>query len=303
MFFKNLRVFRLAPNWAMDAQTFSDALAKQAFAATSASEMQSFGWVSPHPESTHEYLHAVGNHYLITLCTEKKLLPSSVINQFAQARALEIEEQQGYKPGRKQMKEIKEQVTDELLPRAFSLQSRTQVWIDTSGRWLVVDAAAAAKCDEVMGALAKVVDPFPVIPLYTEFSPAASMTNWLLSDEPPASFSIDQTTELQSTNETRASVRYKHQSVDIEDVRKHVQSGKQCVRLAMTWADRISFSLTDNLDIKGVTPLDILKEGQEAQPESEIEQLSADITLMGGELSRLLTDLVEALGGEKHEAL
>lgn len=302
MFFKNLRVFRLAPNWAMDAQQLSDALAKQAFASAGNTEMQSSGWVRPHPESSHDLLHTVGGHYLITLCTEKKLLPSSVINQFAKARALELEEQQGFKPGRKQMKELKEQITDELLPRAFSLQSYTQAWIDTSGRWFVVEAASSAKCDEVMGALAKAIDPFPVMPLYTELSPAASMTNWLLSDEPPAGFSIDQTTELQSTNETRASVRYKHQSVDIEEVRKHVEAGKQCVRLALTWNDRISFSLTDGLDIKGVTPLDVLNEGREKQAESEIEQFDADITLMGGELSRLLADLVEALGGEKNEA-
>lgn len=302
MFFKNLKMFRLASNWTMNAQQLNDALGKLAFTATGNTEMQSCGWVRPHPESSHEYVHCTGSHYLITLCTEKKLLPSSVINQFAQARALELEEQQGYKPGRKQMKELKEQVTDELLPRAFSLQSQTQVWIDTSGRWLVVEAASAAKCDEVIGLLAKAIDPFPVMPLYTELSPAASMTNWLLTDEPPAGFSIDQASELQSTSEMRASVRYKHQSIDIEDVRKHVQAGKQCVRLALTWNDRISFSLTDALDIKGVTPLDILKESQENQAKNEIEQWDADIALMGGELSRLLADLVEALGGEKNEA-
>src|SRR5690606_40644688 len=120
---------------------------------------------------------------LLNLRVEKKLLPTTVINQFARARASEIEEQQGYKPGRKQMKDIKEQVTDELLPKAFSVYRDTRVWIDTKNNWLVIDAAAAAKSDEVLGMLAKAIDGLPISPLYVEQSPAAAMTNWLISDE------------------------------------------------------------------------------------------------------------------------
>ncbi len=98
---------------------------------------------------------------LVTLRAEKKLLPATVVNQVAKARAQEIEEQQGYKPGRKQMKEIKERVTDELLPKAFSIYRDTRVWIDPVNRWLVIDAAASASADEVLGLLAKSIDPFP----------------------------------------------------------------------------------------------------------------------------------------------
>ena len=87
---------------------------------------------------------------LLMLGTEKKLLPASVINQVTKARAAEIEEQQGFKPGRKQMKELKEQVTDELLPRAFSIRRDTRVWIDPVNGWLVVDSSSPAKADEIL---------------------------------------------------------------------------------------------------------------------------------------------------------
>src|SRR3546814_6826552 len=140
----------------------------------------------------------------MSLRVEKKLLPSTVINQGARAKAQEIEEQQGYKPWRKQMKDIKEQVVDELRPRAFSVYRDTRVWMDMANRWLVVDAAAAAKSDEVLGALAKTLEPFPGVPLHVEQSPASMMTNWLTSGEPPAGFSIDQDIELRSTRENLA---------------------------------------------------------------------------------------------------
>lgn len=61
-----------------------------------------------------------------------------ITNQVTKARALEIEEQQGYKVGRKQLRELKEQVTDEWLPRAFAIRRDTRVWIDTANSWLVI---------------------------------------------------------------------------------------------------------------------------------------------------------------------
>ncbi len=139
------------------------------------------------------------------------------------------------------------------------------------------------------------------MPLHVEMSPAAAMTLWLSEDEPPAGFTVDQDTELRSTGESRATVRYVRQTVELDEVRRHVQAGKQCTRLAMTWNDRVSFVLTDNLDIKRVAPLDVLKEHQDAQAANEAEQFEADFALMTGELARMLDDLVAALGGMRQD--
>lgn len=296
MWFKNLRVYRLASTWAYTADDLQACLERLQFRPGSANDMTSVGWTPPRPDSG--LVRAVDGQYLIALRVEKKLLPASVVNAATRERCAEIEAQQGYKPGRKQTKEIKEEMVDQLLPKAFSVARDTRVWIDTRNRWLVIDTATASKSDEIMGALAKALDPFPVVPLYTELSPAGAMTNWLISDDPPSNFSIDQDTELRSTNESRATVRYLRQSVDLDAASKHVEAGKQCTRLAMTWADRVSFVLTDSLDLKRVAPLDVLQEGR-VPASDEAEQFDSDFTLMAGELSRLLEDLVEALGGEK----
>lgn len=297
MWFKNLRIYRLSPAWNLNAAELDEALEALAFRPSSASDMTAMGWVPPRPDSG--LVHAIEGNFLLTLRVESKILPTTVINQFTAARAKEVEEQQGYRPGRKQMKEIKEQITDELLPKAFSQYRDTRVWIDTRNRWLVIDTATAAKSDEVMGALAKALDPFPVMPLYTEASPAAAMSNWLISDEPPENFTIDSDTELRSTSESGGAVRYVRETVELDDARRHVEAGKQCTRMAMTWADRVSFVLTDGMDVKRIVPLDVLQEGR-APTADEAEQFDSDFTLMSGELSRLIDDLVEGLGGERH---
>lgn len=299
MWFKNLKLYRLHPDTKLTIADLESALEPLAFRPGGSQDSQVSGWMPPRDDSGLVY----GQHgqLLLRLQTEKKLLPTTVVNQASRARAIQIEEQQGYKPGRKQMKEIKEQMTMELLPRAFIIAHDTLVWFDTVNHWVAIDAAATARSDEVLGLLAKSLTPFPILPLHVEMSPASAMTLWLSENEAPAGFTIDQDTELRSTGESRATVRYVRQSVDAEEVRRHIESGKQCTRLAMTWNDRVSFVLTDNLDIKRVAPLDVLKEHQDAQAANEAERLDADFALMTGELARMLDDLVAALGGMKQD--
>lgn len=297
MWFKNLKLYRLAPNIEIKASELEESLEKMLFKPGSSQDMQVSGWLPPRDDAGLVYVS--NKQILLRLHTEKKLLPTTVINQAAKAHAIKVEEQQGYKPGRKQMKEIKEQMTMELLPKAFVIAHDTYVWLDPVNKWLAIDAAAVAKCDEVMGILAKSLSPFPVQALHVEHSPASAMTQWLAEDEGPSGFTIDQDTELKATNESRATVRYVRQSIDPEEVQKHIKSGKQCTRLALTWNDKVSFVLTDNLDIKKLAPLDVLKEHQEAQAANEAELFEADFALMAGELNNMLADLMPALGGIK----
>lgn len=91
------------------------------------------------------------------------------------------------------MRELKEQVTDELLPRAFSIRRDTRVWIDCKNGWLVIDAASQAVADEVRGLLVKSIDQLPLGTVRVTHSPVAAMTEWLLSGEGPAGFTLDQT--------------------------------------------------------------------------------------------------------------
>lgn len=297
MWFKNLRPYRLSSEFKLSAQDLADLLAKHQFSPCGSQEPLSMGWVPPREGG--ELVHEVNGQYLLCHRAEKRLLPSAVVNQTAREKALEIEEQRGYKPGRKQMKEIKEQIITELLPKSHVVQRDTMVWIDTRNCWFVIDTAVAHKSDEVLGLFAKSVEPFPVLPLYTELSPGSVLTSWLIDNDPPANFTIDQDTELRSTGDSGAAVRYVKQSVDIDEVRKHVQAGKQCTRLALTWADRISFVLTDALDIKRISPLDILTEKQDVMAVNDDEIFDADMTLMTAELANLIADVVGVLGGER----
>ncbi|MGV8893163.1 MAG: recombination-associated protein RdgC [Burkholderiaceae bacterium] len=296
MWFKNLQLYRLTLPVNLTSENLNLALAKLAFGPSTSMDLQNQGWASPRDNDL--LVHTVNGQFLIMLGTEKKLLPASVINQFCKAKAAELEEQQGFKPGRKQMRDLKEQVTDELLPRAFSIRRDTWAWIDPVNGWLVVDAASPTKADELLKPLLKVVNDIKLYSLRVVQSPVAAMTSWLVADEAPVGFTIDQDTELRSAGEDKAAVRYVSHTIDPEDVRRHIAAGKQCTRLALTWADRISFVLTESMAIKRVTALDVIKENSDSKMQNDEERFDSDFALMTGELNRMLSDLVAAMGGE-----
>jgi len=301
MWFKNLQLHRLPAPWSVTPEQMENWLAPHAFAPGSSVEMQSHGWASPRDNGSLVY--ALNGQMLLTFRAEKKLLPASVVTQVTKARAAELEEQQGFKPGRKQMRELKEQVTDELLPRAFSIRRDTRVWIDCRNGWLVIDAASQAVADEVRGLLVKSIDQLPLGTVRVAQSPVAAMTEWLLSGEGPAGFTVDQDTELRSPTEGNATVRYVGHTLDAEDMRRHIEAGKQCMRLAMTWKDRVSFVLTPSLTIKRIAPLDVLKEAGDPTAQNDDERFDSDVTLMTAELDGMLSDLLDALGGEQGEGM
>jgi recombination associated protein RdgC len=294
MWFKNIFIYRLPKNWATEAPLLEDQLSRQPLQTCSASDAQSAGWVAPRESGSLVY--PVNGQWLLSLGVEQKLLPASVVKQFANDKIKAIQETEDRRVGRKEMKEIREQMTFELLPRAFVRRRSTSGWIDPINGWLAIDAAAPAKAEEFLEHLRQSVDRLPAKLLKTEQSPSAAMTAWVASGEAPTGFSVDQDLELRSAE--KATVRYAKHSLDGEEIRKHIAAGKVVTRLAMTWNDRISFVLNENLQIKRLSFLDILKENADHQAENADERFDLDFTLMAGELARLLDDLLEALGGE-----
>ncbi len=294
MWFKNLFLYRLPRNWAVETGALEEQLARRTLQHCSASDARSVGWLAPRPNGP--LIHSVNQQCLLALGVEEKLLPATVVKRFARDRALEIEEREGRRVGRREMRTLCDELTLELLPRAFVRARTTYAWIDRGNGWLVVDTAAPAKAEELLEQLHKSLDALPAKTVKVTQSPAAAMTAWVADGEAAAGFTIDQDLELRASD--KATVRYANHPLEGDEIRQHIAAGKVVTRLALTWNDRISFVLDDKLQIKRLAFLDLLKEDYEGQAENEDERFDLDFTLMSGELARLLDDLLAALGGE-----
>ncbi|HEX5364191.1 MAG TPA: recombination-associated protein RdgC, partial [Gallionella sp.] len=75
MWFKNLLVYRLN-EWPVTPDALEEKLSQHILQACSGLEMQRHGWVSPKADGE-PLVHALGQQLLISLGTEKKLLPST----------------------------------------------------------------------------------------------------------------------------------------------------------------------------------------------------------------------------------
>lgn len=298
--FSNLQIFRLSNTWKITVQDLEQQLARGAFQRCPSNQIETRGWVAPRKECG--LVFALNQQWLVTLETEERLLPACVIDDEVQERAEQMEAQQGYALGRKQRKELKERVTEELLPRAFTRRRKTNAWIDPVNGWLVVDASSSAKAEAVIEHLRHCLDVFPLKLVQTQSSPTSAMSDWLVGGEAPAGFTIDRDCELKAVGEEKSAVRYARHALDgeqiEEEIKAHLAAGKLPTRLALTFDDRLSFVLTDKQEIKRLAFLDILKEEAEKSAEHADEQFDADFALMTGELSRFLPSLVEILGGE-----
>jgi recombination associated protein RdgC len=299
--FKNLTVYRIGPDWSADAVLIEAALDKERFVECGATQQKSSGWVEPRGEAHAPLVEAVDGHLLLKLMTEQRVVPGSVVKRRTEEIAEQMEKTTGRKPGKKIMKELKEQALLELLPMAFTKQSVTRVWIAPKQRLLMLDSGSQAKAEEVVTMLIKAIDGLALSLVHTEMSPAVAMAHWLGTGEAPYQFSIDRECELKSPDEMKSVVRYARHPLDTEEVRQHILTGKVPTRVAMTWRDRVSFMLTESMQLKKLAFLDVVFEGAMAAAGKvdKGEAFDADAAIATGELIQLIPDLLEALGGER----
>lgn len=299
MWFKNLQLFRLQAAFELDPAQVDEALRKSQFQPCGKMEMSSIGFRTPRSQQSDSLVYPIAGCFLINLAAEEKILPGSVVKEVVNTRVAEIEEQQDRKVGKKERRDLTERVTEELLPRAFSRIRSTWAYIDPANRWIVVDAASPKKAEEVIEWLRKSIDTLRASPVRTEGNPTMVMTGWLQTAEPPSGFTIDDDCELKTPGDEGAVVRCSRQDLNAAEVRNHLDAGKLVTKLALTWDDRLSFVLTEDLQVKKLAFLDMLQEqAKDSGADTAEEQFDANFTIMSGEVAKFLPDLLEVLGGE-----
>jgi recombination associated protein RdgC len=295
MLFRNLVLYRLPAGFSLSASRLEEALAARPLAEPGSFDLQTRGWIQAGPEQRLLYSH--GQHHLLTLGIKQKLLPASIVNDEARTRAEALAAEQGYPVGRRQMRELKLRVADELRARALVRRRVVPGWLNLEAGWLAVDSASLPRAEEFTEVLRETLGSLAVTRISTLKAPAASMAAWLNAGDTPGRFAIDQDLELRSAD-GGATIRYARHALDGRDIKAHLAAGKVPSRLGLSWHERIAFLLNQDLHLKRVQFLDVYKDDN-AQGESPEEQHAIDFALMTGELRQLVSELIQVLGGEE----
>lgn len=295
-FFKSVIAYRIGPNWTPPALEVLEAeLSRLAFEPCGPTQEVSVGWMPPRGEEHGAMVENVAGHLIVKLAVERKSVPASAVKQELDARVKALEAERGRKPGKKEKAEIKDEIMRDLMPRAFSKRSAHFAWIDPVNRFLVVGAgsykAADAVVTHLVDLMAELKVVLPLAPIQTTMTAGASMGTWLATKESPPEFSIDQ--DLKLKNEDRATISYTKHNLDLDEITHHLESGMAATQMALTWEGKVSFVLTDTMVVRKINFLDVTTDvGAD-------DGFDGDVMIATGELSKLLPDLLRALGGEQ----
>lgn len=290
-------IYKVDRGWPTEVEVLENALAEQRFTPCTATQEKSAGWIEPRGHAHGPLVEVVDGQWILHLYVETKSVPAAVIKRKVQEQVDRIEAESGRKPGKKERRTLADDARLSLLPLAFTKQHRTQVWVDPVAGLLVTDAGSSAKADQVMSSLVQVVHGLSVRLLQTQNTPQAAMAHWLTTREAPVGFSVERECELKAPDESKSVVRYARHALDTDEVVQHIHQGKLPTRLALSWADRIAFVITESLQLKKVSFLDTVFEGNSAR-QTEEDAFDVDVAIATGELRQMLPTLIAALGGE-----
>jgi recombination associated protein RdgC len=298
--FKSIVAYRIAPHWTPPAEHKLEAeLQRLAFQPCGPTQERSAGWLPPRGAEFGAMVENVAGHWILKIAVEKKAVPGAAVRQELEARVKQIEAQTGRKPGKKEKRELKEEIVHTFLPRAFSKHSTHVLWLDLEQRTLVIASgsmkAAEPLVKQLVDVMAEIKHPIALAPINTATTPATAMAEWLSTKTAPQGFTIDRDLELKHAGEDRSVVKYARHSLDLDEIGQHISEGKLPTQLALTWNDKVSFVLNEQMAIRKIDIRDV-----EEAPKGE-EAFDADAAIATAELGALLPELLEALGGELKE--
>ena len=285
--FTNATLYRYTAN-VIDAQLLP------LFEECSPSQEQSAGFVPPrNPEilTGAEPLLEHGSLMLFRIDTKK--VPNKAVERAAKQRAELIEAHTGRKPGRKEMRDLKEEARQAMLPTQFPKSAHIRVWLWAARGLIVFDSTSQGSIDTIISSLVKVWDGFVVQEVHPVTSPTAAMSNWLTDEDTvPATLAVGRSCVLKASDVSKAAVRYDNHPLGVPEVRQYIAQGKLPVSLALEYEDRVEFTLDDRMRLRKIDYVG-LETG-----EKHVDAFDADVVMVQAELGKTIDAVIAALGGE-----
>lgn len=301
MWFRNLLVYRLTQNVPFDVETLEAALAAKPARPCASQELSTYGFVAPFGKGEDAPLvHSSQGFLLISTRKEERILPGSVVKDALKEKVDEIENEQMRKVYKKEREQLKDDIIQAFLPRAFIRKSGTFAAIAPEQGLILVDSASPKRAEDLLSTLREAIGSLPVRPLTVKIAPSATMTDWVKTQKAADDFFVLDECELRDTHEDGGTVRCKRQDLTSDEIQQHLEVGKQVTQLALGWQDKLSFVLDDKMVVKRLRFEELLQDQAEQDGgDDDLGQQDASFLLMMLTFKEFLPALFEALGGEE----
>lgn len=292
MWFKALRIYQASSQQPWNSDSLEKALATKPFRSCSSTEESSAGWVSPSNGAL--LVHSQGDHWLLKLKIEEKILPASVVREQLVEEVEAIEAAENRRVGRKERQNMTDELRLSLLPKAFTRSRYLWVWLDGQNNRIMLDTTTDKQAELALNLLREGLGSLPVIPLNTQLASVEVMTQWV-TKQPPKDIELLDSCELRDAKDDKSIMRCRGQDLASDEIQQLLAAGKRVTQLSMNWQEQLSFTLTDTLMLKSLNFADqLLEEAADVNPDHDpLVALDAEFILMSNTLVTLIDQLVK----------
>lgn len=301
MFFKNVIAYRITQAIAFNVADLEEAMGTNPHRDPATQELSTYGFVAPfNAELVETALAPSGEYLLIAAKKTERILPGNVIRDELVKKVAAIEAEQMRKVYKKERDQIKDEIIQAFLPRAFLRHKVTHALIMPAAGFILVDTSSPKAAEDLLSTLREVLGSLPVRPLTSKIAPVATMTDWVKVQKAADNFFVLDECELRDLHEDGGTVKCKREDLTSEEIQMHIATGKVVTKLALAWKDHFSFMLDDKLIIKRLRFENLLQDQAEADGgDDAYGQLAASLIIMAGAFADFFPALLEGLGGEE----
>lgn len=286
MFPKNVIFFRFSVPLREDIE---EALKEHTVRDPGTMELAAAGFSSPYGRTDDRMLVRHGKVLGFVYEVRERDLTPRAVNAEVQRRVDKIVDEEDRQVRTRERVRLRDDVLQELLPKAVILARMTRGWIDLDNCRVVVDARTRKRAEEVLSGLRGALGSLPALPPAPYEDPRTLMTAWLAEATPPKGVALGDECELRDPCGSNGSlVRCRRQDLDTDEIREHLRSGKQCFSTGLFFDDRLGFVLADDLSIKALRPTDLVLDDGADSHESMAQEVEGNFALAVLELNRLL---------------
>lgn len=292
--FRNLRCYRVTSPWPESEEALSEILSENAFTPCGSFSERSAGWEALGNHENDLLCRRVNGADLIQLRTQSRVLPVAAIKEALEDRIEEFRSRMKLEPNRGEIRRLKEETRDALLPKALVKSERNRACFIPSESLLVIDVGTVSKAEWLIDQLRACFEQFYCTPLTFNKLPAELLNSIFMGDS-PLGFSLGRECRMQDVVDSKSIVTWRDFELSDHSIRQHVVEGMRLTHLGVSFDEVMSCVI----DQEGVISKVKFIEGEVVDNwgEDPMAKLDADFVLLTAAVRRLMEDLKKLLGG------
>jgi recombination associated protein RdgC len=293
--FRNLRFYRISTPWPKTEERLSEVLSENPFSPCGPYSERTAGWEAPADFDGAPLCRRLNGADLLQLRTQSRVLPVAAIREALEEKVIEYRSRMEQDPPRSELRRLREETRDDLLPKALLRSERTRACYIHAESLLVIDAGTDNKAEWFIDQLRTCFGQFSCNPLTFNKSPGELLKRIFLG-ETLLGFSLGRECRMQDLSDSRSTVTWREFELTDQSIRRHVIDGMKLTHLGVGFDELLSCVINED----GVISKFKFIEGDAIDiPDFEdpLARFDADFVLLTGTVSRMVEALKKLLGG------